>query len=81
MQVHRLSIMALAILLSVSGFALQSQKVNGQQPSSQGQQQPMTPDKTVSGMNPNAEKPSSNNPTTRPDDADKAFLKKECPWC
>ncbi len=70
MRVRKLNIMAVAVLLSISAFAWQSQKPN------QGQQQPMTPDQTVSGMNPNAEKPSSNNATNRPNDADQAFLKK-----
>src|ERR1700757_2989957 len=76
MRVRSLTITAVVFLLSVSGFARQSQKSTAQQPNPPYQQQPMTPDKTVSGMNPNAEKPSSNNSTNRPDDADKAFLKK-----
>jgi putative membrane protein len=74
MQLRSLSILLVAVLVSVGAFAQQSQKPAQQQ--SNPQQQSMTPDKAVSGMNPNAEKPSSNNPTNRPDDADEAFLKK-----
>ncbi len=74
MRVFSLSILVVAAVLSISLLALQSQTQNGQ-PNSQ-QQPAKTPDKTVPGPNTSSEKPSSNNPTNRPDGADKAFLKK-----